>query len=969
MPPRPRSARVIHPGLLASLACVSAALVPAPASADTFESGSLIIPMDTASQDMGMFLAYGLVYELLRNKIPVHWAIAAGKNHDDVDFEADVEDFANQQGLGTTSYHGGPWIIDADHAGDAAVIVQSWLSDHPDVAVHQATAPFDATVARRLVAAPTLAMVADGNQKIARKYMQAAQIPDSILDMGWPDTSPDMLDPIELAGPSDVDHADGDLFDADGHPVYCQLMSMHWGVKDAQKNPEVVAEVRQFLNNPTHFFAECQAVNAFENLNPHGFFLTPNGFIIGDRPDAVDYYMQDSPYAQIHGAFGPVGGSEPSYTLPPGDSYKAGGITMMTAAGSPIGVEDVWMTGFLDGACPPDAPECGAFGKVSYLGGHEFDTAVPISANPNSQGARLFLNSLFEAPCATLDGLPSLNFAVAAPACVETAMATVKLVYTNTSDATALGASVHLPIPMGATFMAANLGGSQMGGEVVWDAGNIGPDESADLEATFSLAAPGAYDFSASLDYRVGLTPFGLTSNQVSVVWDDMGGCAAGGTGGDTAGGSGAATTSGTGGNSGSDGGGGASGGASSGPAGGSAGDTDSAGGTDTAGVGESVDGGCGCRARPGPQGAAPGLFLLAMLGLGRRRRAALALLCAAATGGCSGRGEEGPSPDSGITGTGGATSGGATSNQGSAGSGGATSGGGGPKFDVAAGGDTPGAGTGCNKIDFLFVIDSSGSMFDNQQNLIASFPGLVAAMQANVQADDWHVLVVDTDAQWNGTDCAQACSSLGTCADEPSFDCATPPPELCDIALGSGIVAPYGEGASNTVCMLPPNLRYADASVTDLDAVFSCVAQVGVDGADTERPMAAAAQATSMDLVAPGGCNAGFLRDDAILVLTIITDEPDTGSEGSPSELADQIIAAKGGNAEAAVVLGLLPDGDLANPLCGMEAVPAPRLAELLAKFPKNSRASVCAPDYSPFFEDAVSVISQACDDFVPPG
>ena len=30
---------------------------------------------------------------------------------------------------------------------------------------------------------------------------------------------------------------------------------------------------------------------------------------------------------------------------------------------------------------------------------------------------------------------------------------------------------------------------------------------------------------------------------------------------------------------------------------------------------------------------------------------------------------------------------------------------------------------------------------------------------------------------------------------------------------------------------------------------------------------------------------------------------------------------------------------------------------------------ASVCEPDYSPFFTNAVSVISEACDDFVPIG
>jgi hypothetical protein len=64
-----------------------------------------------------------------------------------------------------------------------------------------------------------------------------------------------------------------------------------------------------------------------------------------------------------------------------------------------------------------------------------------------------------------------------------------------------------------------------------------------------------------------------------------------------------------------------------------------------------------------------------------------------------------------------------------------------------------------------------------------------------------------------------------------------------------------------------------------------------------------------------------------------------------------------------------LLPDGDLAMPLCGVESVPAPRMSAFLQLFEASSRASICEPDYSPFFEQSVSVISEACDNFVPIG
>jgi len=78
----------------------------------------------------------------------------------------------------------------------------------------------------------------DGNEGIARSYLQAAGIPDSTLNPAWPLTSPDMLTPAEVAGATTTNHHDGKLFDADGDPVYCQFMSMHWGVNEAANSPE-----------------------------------------------------------------------------------------------------------------------------------------------------------------------------------------------------------------------------------------------------------------------------------------------------------------------------------------------------------------------------------------------------------------------------------------------------------------------------------------------------------------------------------------------------------------------------------------------------------------------------------------------------------------------------------------------------------------------------------------------------------
>jgi uncharacterized repeat protein (TIGR01451 family) len=507
------------PKRLALLPALWFAAAPAAARADDFAAGSLIVPMDTTYQDYGMLRAYGLVYALLQAGVPVRWVIAADKVHGEADFTASAEDLRTGAAVDAHGYRGGPWVVDAADAAAALPVIEAWQADNPDVAVHEATAAFTGDVARLLVVAPTIAMMADGNQKIARKYMLAAGIPDSTGDVGWPDASPDMLDPAELAGATEDNHHDVALFDADGDPVYCQFMSMHWGVGDAEQNPEVVAEMREFLGYPTHLFAECQAVNAFENLDPHGFFLTTSGFLIGDKTTMYDYYQHGEPYAQFDGEFLGVGGSEPAYTLPDGESYKASDIVMITEAGTPIGVNDVWMTGYLDGVCPADDGGCLTAGKVSYLGGHEYDVDLPISEQPATQGTRLFLNSLFEAPCATAEGLPQIALTKSAPAVADVAEVTFELSFVNNGAMPALDAVLTDELPPGVTFVSATDDGSFAGGVVTWDLGNLGEGEGASVGVTVTLGDPGVYLNQATLSYRAGVNTLAVDSNQTMTAW------------------------------------------------------------------------------------------------------------------------------------------------------------------------------------------------------------------------------------------------------------------------------------------------------------------------------------------------------------------------------------------------------------------------------------------------------------------
>lgn len=61
-------------------------------------------------------------------------------------------------------------------------------------------------------------------------------------------------------------------------------------------------------------------------------------------------------------------------------------------------------TGGGPGGTSGTTPHAGCLGKISYLGGHQYQTQVPVTSGSESQGTRLFLNALFEADCVTGGG-------------------------------------------------------------------------------------------------------------------------------------------------------------------------------------------------------------------------------------------------------------------------------------------------------------------------------------------------------------------------------------------------------------------------------------------------------------------------------------------------------------------------------------------------------------------------------------
>ncbi|MEM6292224.1 MAG: hypothetical protein AAGA54_13195 [Myxococcota bacterium] len=318
-----------------------------------------------------------------------------------------------------------------------------------------------------------------------------------------------------------------------------------------------------------------------------------------------------------------------------------------------------------------------------------------------------------------------------------------------------------------------------------------------------------------------------------------------------------------------------------------------------------------------------------------------------------------------------------------------------------------PDGDVGCDAVDFLFVIDNSGSMADEQQQLIDSVPGFVSAIEQRLPpgTGTYHIMVTDSDPWVYGgceesctesaacemqsadgsCDCGYPCALRGLCTDIGDYVCGQTQPMDCEDVLGAGITHPRGRDASNVECEFASNRRFIASGEPDLAASFDCAARVGTNSSLGEKPMEAMVQAVAGDGDV-AACNEGFLRDNAVLVVVIITDEDDNGpnaddlegdSMGSPQAWRDALVAAKNGNEDAIITMALIGDGDSPTGICDPldpatfeGAEPAPRIREFAGLFgAQGIVGSVCAPSYVEFFESAVETIGMACDEFVPVG
>ncbi|MDC0670638.1 hypothetical protein [Nannocystis radixulma] len=125
---------------------------------------------------------------------------------------------------------------------------------------------------------------------------------------------------------------------------------------------------------------------------------------------------------------------------------------------------------------------------------------------------------------------------------------------------------------------------------------------------------------------------------------------------------------------------------------------------------------------------------------------------------------------------------------------------------------------------------------------------------------------------------------------------------------------------------------------------------------------------AVQPEINGPGGCNEGFLRPDALLVVTMIFDTMDVKSWRSPKKVYEAVVAAKGGDADAVVMVVVTwPTTNQAqNPDCAFGDVADP-LKDLALLFPYHVIGDTCADSYAPYLELAAAKVGEACSKFIP--
>ncbi|MBT8495720.1 MAG: hypothetical protein KJO07_21910 [Deltaproteobacteria bacterium] len=275
-----------------------------------------------------------------------------------------------------------------------------------------------------------------------------------------------------------------------------------------------------------------------------------------------------------------------------------------------------------------------------------------------------------------------------------------------------------------------------------------------------------------------------------------------------------------------------------------------------------------------------------------------------------------------------------------------------------------PAASEACSKMDLVFVIDNSGSMAEEQANLTANFGPFAELIDSYLTSDgnqlDYRIAVTTA-----GRDVSYKLTA---------FDMEFPFTEPGD----------NGNFVNRSECgMSRPWIERGDSDVV---GTFECAANVGTYGPGAEMPLLGLEWALNRRV--QDGTNAGFLRDDALLAVVMVSDQDDCSREddgftidGTQPTCFDpndsNIISLdtylgfldglKGGRGRWATAVMAGPGPGSCESSFGT-AAEAVRLGDFVDQTGQNGRfSSICDGDLTTALEDALDTFAAACEAFPP--
>ena len=279
----------------------------------------------------------------------------------------------------------------------------------------------------------------------------------------------------------------------------------------------------------------------------------------------------------------------------------------------------------------------------------------------------------------------------------------------------------------------------------------------------------------------------------------------------------------------------------------------------------------------------------------------------------------------------------------------------------------------GCQgKIDFLFVIESWYAMKDDQDKLQAAFKMFTNMIGQEFAEFDYHIMVVDAADSPLMPNTCDGCYMCDQCPGEGCEYFGGPKeypcdyvPSACDLTPGAGVTVTGNFDASNQPCNLIGDKRFITKDDPALEGTFKCIASLGQG---PKSPLAARSMLAALETdMINGGCNNGFLRDEALLAVILLTGSSDDLSPGTPQSWYDALVADKHGNEEAVVILAFSHDLDDPQPLCpGDSGARAPQ-RDFVDAAAHGYWESACVNSYDSALEKTAEMILEQCSVFAP--